>query len=364
MAHDFREAPKELSIAMPTSWRQICIPLCATIKEAIQSIDEGCLQIALVVDGDRLCGTITDGDIRRAMLRGLTLNDPAAKAMNANPKTASCDESHASLTVRMRQMHIRQIPIVCEDNLLVGLEVADEIIAPPIRENRVILMAGGCGKRLSPLTDDCPKPMLHIGGSPILETALRSFIDHGFRNFSISVNYRAEQICNYFDDGARWGVKIEYLRESQSLGTAGALSLLERRPTLPFILMNGDILSKVNLTNLLDFHLAQNSVATMCVHDYEIQVPYGVVIVNDYHIHKILEKPVHKFLVNAGIYVFNPEILDLVPHQEPIDMTDLFDKVMGAKLSTAIFPIREYWMDIGRHSDLNRAMAEFEAAFR
>jgi NDP-sugar pyrophosphorylase family protein len=171
-------------------------------------------------------------------------------------------------------------------------------------------------------------------------------------------------ITDYFGDGSRWGVSIEYLRESQPLGTAGALCLLENRPELPIILMNGDILTKVNFNHLLEFHAAQNSKATMCVRNYEFQVPYGVVKVNGYQILEIQEKPTQKFFVNAGIYVLNPDILDLVPHEKPIDMTDLFDKIMEVKWPHAVFPIREYWVDVGRHSDLNRAEVEFETEFR
>ncbi len=349
---------------MPIKWRQVCISPAATIGEAIRTIDESSLQIALVVEGNQLCGTLTDGDVRRAMLKGFALTDSVSKAMNAHPKSAFLGDSRELLVERMRQHRIRQMPILNSDGELAGLAVADEMLSPPALMNRVVLMAGGLGTRLSPLTDDCPKPMLTIGGCPILETVLLNLSSYGFRNFSIAVNYKAEMVTDYFGDGSRWGVNIEYLRESKPLGTAGALCLLEERPTLPIILMNGDILTKVNFDHLLEFHAAQDSKATMCVRDYEFQVPYGVVKVDGYQILEIQEKPTQKFFVNAGIYVLEPEILDLVPQDEPIDMTDLFDKVMAAKWSHAVFPIREYWVDIGRHSDLNRATLDFETRFR
>jgi dTDP-glucose pyrophosphorylase len=349
---------------MPNRWNEVCISPAATISEAIQTIDENSLQIALVVDGSRLCGTLTDGDVRRAMLRGLTLNDPVSRAMNPNPKTAYLGDSRELLVARMRQLRVRQMPIIDSEGTLCGLEVVDEMLSPPALMNRVVLMAGGYGKRLSPLTDDCPKPMLSIGGCPMLETVLLNFIEYGFRNFSISVNYKAETIVDYFGNGSRWNVNIDYLRESKPLGTAGALCLLEERPKEPIILMNGDILTKVNFNHLLEFHATQNSRATMCVRDYEFQVPYGVVKVDGYQILEIQEKPMQKFFVNAGIYVLDPDILDLIPREEPIDMTDLFDKVMEAKWPHAVFPIREYWVDVGRHSDLNRAKIEFETEFR
>jgi len=195
-----------------------------------------------------------------------------------------------------------------------------------------VIMAGGFGKRLSPLTDDCPKPMLLIGGCPILETVLLNLAGYGFRKYSIAVNYKAEMIMDYFGDGSRWGVSIDYLRESKPLGTAGALGLLKERPEQPIVLMNGDILTKVNFNHLLDFHATQESLATMCVRDYQYQVPYGVVKIDGYQILEIQEKPTQKFFVNAGIYALDPGVIDLIPADEPIDMTDLFDKVMAAKL--------------------------------
>jgi len=349
---------------MPNRWRQDCIPLTATIGEAIRTIEESFAQIALVVNGDHLCGTLTDGDIRRAMLKGMALGDLASAAMNPSPKTAFLGDSRELLAARMRQFHVRQMPIVDSFGALTGLEVVDDLMAPAVMENRVVIMAGGFGKRLSPLTDDCPKPMLLIGGCPILETVLLNLAGYGFRKYSIAVNYKAEMIMDYFGDGSRWGVSIDYLRESKPLGTAGALGLLKERPEQPIVLMNGDILTKVNFNHLLDFHATQESLATMCVRDYQYQVPYGVVKIDGYQILEIQEKPTQKFFVNAGIYALDPGVIDLIPADEPIDMTDLFDKVMAAKLQHAVFPIREYWLDVGRHSDLNRAEAEFEAEFR
>ncbi len=349
---------------MPHNWKRACISRASSIAEAIRTIDESSLQIALVVDGGNLCGTLTDGDIRRAMLHSIPLSDPVSTVMNPNPKTAILGDSREAIVARMRQLHVRQMPILTLDGTLAGLEIIDDILAPPILMNRVVLMAGGFGRRLSPLTDDCPKPMLPVGGRPILETVLLNLVEYGFRNFSIAVNYKADMIIDYFGNGSRWGTNIEYLRESKPLGTAGALCLLEEKPTLPFVLMNGDILTKVNFNHLLEFHATQNSKATMCVRDYEFQVPYGVVKVDGYHILEIQEKPTQKFFVNAGIYVLDPEMIDLVQDEEEIDMTDVFEKAIDAKFPHAVFPIREYWVDIGRHSDLNIAKAEFDAKFQ
>ena len=349
---------------MPNRWKQVCVPPTASIEDAIRKIDQTALQIALVVEGERLCGTLTDGDIRRAMLHGLTLKDPVSKAMNPNPKTAFRGESREAVIAQMRQLRIRQMPIVSFEGSITGLEIIDEMIAPPALINRVVIMAGGVGKRLSPLTDTCPKPMLQVGGRPILETVLLTLLEYGFHNYVIAVNYRADMIMDHFGDGSRWGVNIEYLHEEKPLGTAGALRLMPDRPISPFILMNGDILTKVNFNHLLDFHSAQNSKATMCVRDFEFQVPFGVVKVDGYQILEIEEKPTKKFFVNAGIYVLDSEVIDLIAPGEQIDMTNLFEKVIENKCPHAVFPIREYWIDIGRHADLDNAKIEFETKFQ
>lgn len=349
---------------MLQKWKRLCVHPANTLGDAIRAIDENSVQIALVVDHDRLCGTLTDGDVRRALLRGTSLQDPVTCAMNASPKTALAGDNREAIVARMRQLSIRQIPIVDAEGVLVGLEILDELLTPSLLANRVVLMAGGFGRRLSPLTDDCPKPMLPIGGRPILETVLLNLVEYGFRNFSLSVNYKSEMIEDYFGNGSRWGVNIDYLHEPRPLGTAGALCLLPETPSLPIVVMNGDILTKVNFNHLLQFHTSHASRATMCVRDYELQVPYGVVKIDGYQILEIQEKPTQKFFVNAGIYVLEPEILELIPREERLDMTELFQKAIDTKKAHAVFPVREYWVDIGRHADLDNARLEFGATFR
>jgi NDP-sugar pyrophosphorylase family protein len=283
--------------------------------------------------------------------------------MNSTPKTASVGETREAVLARMRQLSIRHLPIVDKDGALIELETLDDILLPAKLQNEVVIMAGGLGTRLAPLTNDCPKPMLTVGGRPILETVLANLIEYGFQNFSISVNYKAEVITDHFGDGSKWGVRINYLRETKPLGTAGALSLLGKISDLPVILTNGDILTKVNFKHLMDFHLSQSSEATMCVREYQHQVPYGVVRVDDYHIMEILEKPTQTFFVNAGIYVLNPAILELLPAGERMDMPDLFKKALELSRPHAVFPIREYWIDVGQLADLATAKNEFETTF-
>lgn len=359
-----RESLGKWGFEMSTRWKQACISPTASIGDAIRSIDQSSLQIALIVEDGHLRGTLTDGDVRRAILRGSSLNDPVISAMNPHPKTAILGESRDVVIAQMQNLSIRQMPIVDSEGLLTGLEILDDILSPCSLENHVILMAGGLGRRLSPLTDNCPKPMLPIGGRPILETALLNFVGYGFRKFLISVNYKSEMIQDYFGDGSRWGVSINYLRETKPLGTAGALSLLDDLPSLPVIIMNGDVLTKVNFQQLLEFHADHHSKATMCVREYEYQVPYGVVKIDGYQIVELQEKPIQRFFVNAGIYVLDPDILHLIVREEWLDMTDLFHQAIKAEQPHAVFPIREYWTDIGRHDDFVNASTQFGSVFQ
>lgn len=345
-------------------WKNVLASPDTSIREAIRIIDQGALKIALVVDeASRLVGTVSDGDIRRGILKGCDLENPVHQIMNTSPSVAGKNDGREKILALMRQKQIYQIPLVDGDGVLVGLEVIDTILAPPQRNNWVVLMAGGLGTRLKQLTADTPKPLLKVGDKPILETILGNFIEHGFNRFFISVNFKSEMIEEYFGDGSRWGVQIDYLREDKKLGTAGALGLLPEKPSVPVFVMNGDLLTKVNFQQLLDFHIEHNSAATMCVREYDFQVPYGVVKLDQHRILSIEEKPIQRFFVNAGIYVLQPEVLDLIPSGLPLDMPSLFDKLIEIEKETAVFPVREYWLDIGRMSDFERANGEFDRVF-
>lgn len=341
----------------------ITIPPSASLRQAMQCIESSGMQIALVVDESRrLVGTISDGDVRRAVLRGLALDVPARDVMNSSPTVTRLGEDKDVLIATMHAKHLHRIPVVDAEGLLVGLETLDELIRPAAKENIVVLMAGGLGSRLRPLTEHRPKPMILVGGRPILETILLNFIESGFHRFYITVNYRAEMIMEYFGDGSRWGVTIEYIRETEKLGTAGALSLLPERPKNPLIVMNGDLLTKMNFGMLVDFHASHRSAATMCVREYDFQVPYGVVKLDEHRLLGIEEKPVHKFFVNAGIYVLAPETLSLIPPKY-FDMPTLFQLLVSKNFATGVFPIHEYWLDIGHLADLEKANGDFGALF-
>jgi dTDP-glucose pyrophosphorylase len=328
------------------------------------AIDAGALQIAFVTGPDgHLDGIVTDGDIRRALLAGAEMGDSVLCAINRKPRCLTVRQTRAEALTLMRQTLVHQAPVIDDQGVLVNVLSLDELLRRPERPNWVILMAGGLGMRLRPLTDNCPKPMLKVGGRPLLETTICNLREQGFRNFFLSVNYKAEMIEEHFADGATLGVKIQYLRETQRLGTAGALSLLPERPSEPVIVANGDILTTLDFGHMLDFHRSQESLATMGIRDYEVAVPYGVIDTDGSRITGMREKPVHRFYVNSGLYALAPEALDLIPADAFYDMPTLFEQLQAKDRRTVAFQIREYWMDIGRLEDLSRANAEFDAVF-
>ena len=344
------------------TWRDTLIPPTATIHQAIKTIDNCSMQIALVVDADgRLLGTVTDGDVRRAILRGKDMDAPVDGVMRKEPHVARATDPKELLLERMAAEFVRQFPLLDDAGRVVGLAYIDDLMSPAgERDNWVVIMAGGLGKRLRPLTEDTPKPLLPVGNKPLLETILESFIQYDFRRFFISVNYKAEMIKDHFGDGRRWNATIRYIEEDRPLGTAGALRLIGESPDAPMIVMNGDLLTRVNFQHLLEYHGEQDAKATMCVRQYDLQVPFGVVEIEDNRITGIDEKPVHSFFVNAGIYVLDPDLIDRIPAGSPYDMTTLFEGIVEAGHKTAVFPIHEYWLDVGRIDELNRANWDFD----
>lgn len=336
----------------------------ATILQALEAINNGARQIALVVDeGQRLIGLVTDGDIRRGLLRGIGLDQPVSLVMTTQPTTVLGSGGWTGALELMRRLSIHQVPVVDVDGRVIGLECLDEEVKTPQQDTWVVLMVGGLGTRLRPLTETVPKPMLPIGGKPLLETILRTLIGQGYRRFFFSVNYKSEVFQDYFGDGTRFGARIEYLVENKRLGTAGALGLLPERPDGPVIVMNGDLLTTLNFQQLLNFHCENMAMVTMCTREYKHQVPYGVVKIEGANLLGIVEKPEHSYFINAGIYVINPEILDIIPRDQFFDMPQLFDKVLGNDQKIVVYPIREYWLDIGQLEDLKRAQSEFEQVF-
>ena len=345
-------------------WTRTLITKEATLREAIAAIDAAGVHISLVVDAERhLLGVLTDGDVRRGLLKGVSLDEPVGRLMNSAPTTARAADDDDAILALMRQRHLFQIPILDRTGRVVGLKALDDLVLPARRTTPVVLMAGGLGMRLRPLTYSSPKPLLEVGNKPLLEITLENFIAQGFTRFFISINYKAEMIQAYFADGERWGVDIRYLHEDQWLGTAGALSLLPEPPAEPLLVMNGDLLTNLRFGHVLNFHNELHAAATMCVHKYDMQVPYGVVKVDGCHIQEIEEKPVQHYLINGGIYVLEPDALRFIEPDTPLDMTELFQRIIEEKQTAVVYPIREYWLDIGHVEDFQRARGEYGEVF-
>ncbi len=336
----------------------------STIKGALKIIDEGNIKIAIVVDkDDKLIGTFSDGDARRAILNNKTLDDTIEDIYSKKPIVANINDSKEKIINICTSKKTYQIPVVDDNGKLVSISILDELLKPEVHANKVVLMVGGLGSRLRPLTENVPKPMLHVGDKPILQTIVEKFVSYGFVNIVMCVNYKSEVIQDYFGDGSRFGASIEYVFENKRMGTAGALSLLQEKPEKPFFVMNGDLLTNINFENLLDFHMANRATATMCVRKYDFQVPYGVLKIDNGKIKAIEEKPVHKFFVSAGIYLLNPSSLKLIPKDEFYDMPTLFEKLIALNENVVSFPIREYWLDIGKMDEYERANREYHTHF-
>ena len=313
-----------------------------------------------MLDKDRhLKGLVTDGDIRRALLAHKNFASPVSDIMNPTPMTLPIGTSSSEILALMRERSFLHVPIIDDQNRLVSIETFETLVESKIKKTTpVFLMAGGFGTRLRPLTNATPKVMLKVGSKPILENILLGFIEHGFNQFYISVYYLAEQIREHFGDGSKWGVNITYVQEDQPLGTGGALSLLPEHIDEPIIMMNGDLLTKINFNSLLNFHKSKNAMATMCVREYSMEVPYGVIESDELKITSIVEKPRQHFFVNAGVYVLSPDVLRNSPKSVHRDMPDLFNQLITAKENVLMFPVHEYWLDIGRLGDFEQAQID------
>jgi dTDP-glucose pyrophosphorylase len=342
----------------PTRLEKILVRPEASIRDAVEAIDAGAVEIALVCDPERrLLGTITDGDVRRAMLRGVSLESPIEEVLHRDPVTAPAGTARETLLGLMTERAVEQVPLLDAEGRVEQLAFLREIVAEPAEsDSPVVVMAGGEGRRLRPLTEDTPKPMLEVGGRPLLETTLGEIREAGFSRVMIAVNYRADAIEEHFGGGEEMGLEISYIREQAPLGSAGAIRLAREQLDRPFILINGDLLTKVNLGALLRFHRADGNSLTIGVRQFRLQIPYGVVEIEGTEVKGLREKPDMEVFVNAGVYAVSPDALELVPgDRETLDMTDLVELALEGGKRVGSFPIREYWLDIGHLADYERA---------
>lgn len=329
------------------------------IIKAMEAIDRGAAEIALVVDEyNKLIATVTDGDIRRGLIKGLSLNDPVEKCMHKNFIYVKEGTSKTEVLDLMKAHSIKQIPILDSKGRVKGLHLMKEIIGPSKKDNIAIIMAGGKGERLKPITEEIPKPMIKVAGRPILERLILHLIGYGIKNFYLAVNYKSEIIENYFLDGKELGCNINYIKEERPLGTAGALGLLPLIPKDSIIMLNGDLLTQFNLDEMLKFHKEKKFNATVGVYNYVYKVPYGVVEEKKGKLKTIKEKPSFVWPINAGIYIIEPDLIKMVPKNEIFTMPELFEKALSLKKNIGVFHIEGDWIDIGFHKDLKKAKGE------
>lgn len=343
----------EQSKAVTTEpWRKALLAGDADVRQAVRSLDESGMQIVLVVSADgSLLGTITDGDIRRGLLRGLDLGSPVASIIKRDPVVVPLGMNRDTVLQLMRANGFNAIPVVDANRNVVGLHLLNELLSPGERPNLMVIMAGGQGNRLRPHTANCPKPLLPVGGKPMLEHIIERARAEGFRHFVLAIHYLGHMIEDYFGDGSRWQVRIDYLRESSPLGTAGAIGLLSPRPEAPFLVSNGDVLTDVRYGELLDFHCQNGAAATMAVRVHEWRHPFGVVRTSGVDIIGFEEKPIARSHINAGIYALDPAALDALRAGERCDMPTLFSRLQERAGRTIVYPMHEPWLDVGRAED-------------
>ena len=327
----------------------------STLLEAMKVLNSASEQIVLVVEDNKLIATITDGDIRRGLLRGVQLSDSIKPIMNQEFKFVN-EENSMPIEITPEMQGIKYLPVV---NGMGGLKsllrLNNSLSQSKKLKNAVVIMAGGKGTRLRPLTQNCPKPMLHVQGKPMLEHILDKCMASGFSRFYISVNYLKEQIISYFGDGSSRGISIHYLEEDEPLGTAGSLSLLPHNLDEPFLVLNGDVITNFDPCTLLQFHLEHKAEATLCVRENSYTLPYGVVKVNDIELAGFQEKPTLSYFANAGVYIIQPSLLKYIQNSQFIDMPTLINNAQENGSFVAVCPIHEFWIDVGRPETLKEA---------
>jgi dTDP-glucose pyrophosphorylase/CBS domain-containing protein len=347
------------STAPDATWRSALLPDTATVQQAVHNLNQTALQIVMVVDAaGLLLGTVTDGDIRRGLLRGLDLNCGIEAILYRDPLVVPPQLGRDMVLQLMQANKIHQLPVVDAARRVVGLHLWDELMAPRQRANLMVIMAGGQGTRLRPHTENCPKPLLPVGGKPMLEHIIERAKADGFRDFALAIHYLGHMIEEYFGDGSRWQVNIRYLREDAPLGTAGAIGLLHPRPEAPILVSNGDVLTDIRYGELLDFHCRHNAAATMAVRLHEWQHPFGVVRTRGVDIVGFEEKPITRSHINAGVYVLEPDAVDVLSPGEYCDMPTIFARLQEKSARTIVYPMHEPWLDVGRADDLAQAQAD------
>lgn len=341
----------------------IALPSC-TVRVAMGRIEKNKKGLLFVIDPEeKLIGSVSDGDIRRGILNGAQLDQPIHGLMNTHPFAVS---THEQATVDLKffeEKGFKLIPVCDMQGKVLHLLSPDpEKSLPPV-ENPVVLMVGGRGIRLEPLTQNIPKPLLKVGNKPILQTILERLHLFGFRNIFLCTNYLSDHIEEFCGDGSAFGLNIRYFKEEIKLGTIGAVKYLEDELNLPFLVMNGDLLTSLNYKTVLDFHMEQQAELTIGSASYKTKVPYGVIQTEGHQVTSILEKPTYSFRISGGIYALSPNVLKLIPKGTFYDITDLMENLLRENHPVVAFPIEEYWLDIGQHQDYEKANLDYKNLF-
>ncbi len=338
------------------NWKKAVISENATFQQAFQNLNDVAIKLCICIGSDgRLLGLLTDGDLRRGLLRGLTMEDSVSEVINRTPLVVPSETDPSTVRSLMRANKVAQVPSVDEEGQVTGLYLWDELGPSNYHDHTMVLMVGGLGKRLRPFTETCPKPMLEVAGKPMLQHIVERAREQGFRNFIFCINYHGNMIRDFFGEGNKFGVKIEYVEESQPLGTAGALSLIENTPAQNFVVSNGDVLTDVDYTELLNFLKLHDAKGAMAVKLHEWTNPFGVVEMDGLKITGFSEKPVLRSHVNAGIYALTPDVLNLLSPDEYCDMPTVFELLAKEGEKVVAYPMYEPWLDVGRPDDLKTA---------
>ena len=351
-------SPLEAEASTENNLENAVITPSSSIGRAIAALDEAGTGALVLCNCDRvLKGVLTDGDVRRAILHGTSTDLPCEMIATRTPVIATHPISSEYALELMDAHDVNHLPVVDSQNRIMQLIVRKDLTSSPCSDMSAVIMAGGHGRRLLPLTKSTPKPMLPVGGSPLLELTIRQLRRCGIRDVSITTHYLSDAVVDYFGDGERFGVKLNYINEDRPMGTVGGLKRL-KKPDQTFLVINGDIITNTSFDEMLAFHRKYRAVMTVGVRKYDIDVPFGVVDCEDVHIKKLQEKPSLSFFINAGTYLLEPSIFDHIPDTHPFDMTDLIQALLKAHLPVVSFPIIEYWLDVGRHEDYERAQRE------
>lgn len=350
---------------MYSNLTKLCIDPVGTVRDAMALIDRSRMGIVLVVDQERrLLGTITDGDLRRAVLANVDFGQPVSVLLArkvgspyARPITARAGADRDTYLRLLQQHNILHLPLLNEEQRVVGLVTLDDFVTDRALPLQAVIMAGGAGVRLHPLTEETPKAMLPIGERPLMEIIIQQLREVGIRRVNVTTHHKSEKIINHFGDGRDFGVELTYVAEDRPLGTAGGLGLMET-PQETVLVINGDILTQVDLRAMLAYHREHGADLTVAVRQYDLQLPYGVIECEGVRVRCLTEKPVRKFFVNAGIYLLEPLVYNYIPNGKSSDMTDLIQSLVDNGRVVVGFPIREYWLDIGQVPDYEQAQKD------